>query len=104
MNDDSYPEGATRLRVAKSSSPAAVAGAIAGVIRDGRRADVHAIGDQAIGQAVRAVALARDYLLPDGFDVVCIPTLVEVETAEGRRRTAIALLVESRAEAQMSEE
>ena len=50
------------LKVSARSRPSAVAGAIAGVVRESGRAEVQAIGAGATNQAVKAVAIARDYL------------------------------------------
>ncbi|MAG35835.1 MAG: stage V sporulation protein S [Dehalococcoidia bacterium] len=83
------------LKVSSQSKPSAVAGAIAGVIRDAGRAEVQAIGAGAINQAIKAVAIARGYLAPAGMDVVCVPAFVEVRVNE-EERTAIKLIVEPR--------
>jgi stage V sporulation protein S len=77
---------------AKSRSPA-VAGAIAGVIREHRHAEVQAIGAGAVNQAVKAIAIARGYLERDGLDIACTPTFVEVDVG-GEERTAVKFLVE----------
>ena len=50
------------IKVAANSRATAVAGAIAGVIRERGRVDVRAIGASAVNQAVKAVAIARGYL------------------------------------------
>ncbi len=83
------------IRVAARSRSTAVAGAIAGVVRESGRAEVQAIGAGAVNQAVKAVAIARGYLELDGIDVICIPSFVEVEI-DGQERTAIKLSVEPR--------
>jgi stage V sporulation protein S len=83
------------LKVSAHSRPTAVAGAIAGSVRESRRAEVQAIGADAVNQAVKAVAVARGYLEQDNIDVICIPTFVDVEI-EGEERTAIKLIVEPR--------
>jgi stage V sporulation protein S len=83
------------LKVSARSRSTAVAGAIAGTIRESGRAEVQAIGAGAVNQAVKAVAIARGYLALDGIDVVCIPAFTEVEI-EGQERTAIRLVVEPR--------
>lgn len=83
------------LRVAAKSRPTAVAGAIAGTVRESKRAEVQAIGAQAVNQAVKAVAIARGYLALDGLDIICIPTFTEV-MIEDQERTAIKLIVEPR--------
>jgi stage V sporulation protein S len=83
------------LRVSARSRSTAVAGAIAGVVRESGRAEAQAIGAGAVNQAVKAVAIARGYLALDGIDVICIPVFTEVEI-EGQERTAMKLIVEPR--------
>jgi len=83
------------IRVSAQSRSTSVAGAIAGVVREFRRAEVQAIGAGAVNQAVKAVAIARGYLALDEIDVVCMPAFVEVEI-DGQERTAVRLIVEPR--------
>ncbi len=83
------------LKVSAHSRPSAVAGAIAAVVRHQGRADVQAIGAGATNQAIKAVAIARDYLKPDGIDIVVVPAFIDVMIAN-EERTAIRLVVESR--------
>ncbi len=83
------------IKVAAKSRSTAVAGAIAGVVRESGRAEVQAIGAGAVNQAVKAAAIARGYLELDGIDVICIPSFVEVDI-DGQERTAIKLSIEPR--------
>jgi stage V sporulation protein S len=83
------------LKVSAKSRPSAVAGAIAGVVRESGRAEVQAIGAGATNQAVKAVAIARDYLHETGIDAVCLPSFIDI-TIENEARTAILLVVEPR--------
>ena len=83
------------IKVAASSRSTAVAGAIAGVIREHKYAEVQAIGAGAVNQAVKATAIARGYLQLDGIDVICIPALVEI-MIDDQERTAVKLVVEPR--------
>lgn len=83
------------IKVASTSRSTAVAGAIAGVVREEGRAEAQAIGAGAVNQAIKAVAIARGYLALDGIDVICIPAFTEV-TIEGQERTALKLIVEPR--------
>lgn len=83
------------IKVAATSRSTAVAGAIAGVVREQGRVNVQAIGAGAVNQAVKAVAIARSYLELDGIDVICIPSFVEVMIG-GQERTAVRLSVETR--------
>ncbi len=83
------------LKVSARSRPSAVAGAIAGVVREAGRAEVQAIGAGATNQAVKAVAIARDYLHETGIEAVCLPAFIDV-TIDNEDRTAIRLIVEPR--------
>jgi stage V sporulation protein S len=81
--------------VAAQSKATAVAGAIAGIVREQGRVEVQAIGAGAVNQAVKAIAIARGFLALEGLDVVCIPGFADVEI-DGQERTAIRLAVEPR--------
>ena len=83
------------IKVSGTSRTSAVAGAIAGVVRESKRAEVQAIGASAINQAVKAMALARGYLTNDGYDIIIIPEFVDVQIEE-KVRTAIKFIVEPR--------
>jgi stage V sporulation protein S len=83
------------LKVSSKSSPSAVAGAMAGVIRERGSVEVQVVGAGALNQAIKAVAIARGYLTPSGVDLVCIPTFVDVEI-DGESRTGLRLLIEDR--------
>ncbi len=83
------------IKVSATSRTSAVAGAIAGVVRENKRAEVQAIGAGAVNQAVKALVLATGYLKGDGINVVAIPEFVDVEI-EDKIRTAVKLVVEPR--------
>jgi len=83
------------IKVSATSRTSAVAGAIAGVVREHKRAEVQAIGAGAVNQAVKALVLATGYLKGDGIDVVAVPEFVDVEI-EDKIRTAIKIVVEPR--------
>lgn len=80
------------IKVSGSSRTSAVAGAIAGVFRENKRAEVQAIGAGAVNQAIKALILARGYLKEDGYDVICAPEFADVDI-DGKVRTAIKLVV-----------
>jgi len=81
------------IKVSATSRTSAVAGAIAGVMREHHHADVQAIGASAVNQAVKALALAKGYLAEDGIDIYCIPNFVDVDI-DGKIRTAIKFTVD----------
>lgn len=83
------------LKVSSKSNPNAVAGALAGAIREKGMAEIQAIGAGAVNQAIKAIAIARGYVAPSGIDLVCIPAFTDV-TIDGEERTAIKLIVKPR--------
>ena len=83
------------LKVSSKSSPASVAGAIAGMIKDGVCVEIQAVGAGAVNQAVKAIAISRGFLSPVGIEVVCIPSFADI-VIDGEYRTAIRFSVEPR--------
>jgi stage V sporulation protein S len=83
------------IKVKATSRTAAVAGAIAGVIREKKHAEVQAIGAGAVNQAVKAMVLAKGYLAEENVALICAPEFVDVDI-DGKVRTAIKLVVEPR--------
>lgn len=81
------------IKVSANSRTSAVAGAIAGVIREHKYAEVQAIGAGAVNQAMKALALATGYLKGDGISIACKPEFVDL-TIDEKVRTAIKLIVE----------
>lgn len=80
------------IKVSAQSRSTAVAGAIAGVMREHGYAEIQAIGASAINQAVKAITIARSYLEQDNMDLAVVPSFIEV-TIEGSERTAVRMAV-----------
>lgn len=83
------------LKVSAQSQPKSVAGALAAVLRENLAAEVQAVGAGAVNQAVKAIAITRGFVAPNGIDLVVIPAFSEI-TIEGEERTAIKFIVEPR--------
>jgi stage V sporulation protein S len=83
------------IKVSATSRTSAVAGAIAGVIREHKRAEVQSIGAGAVNQAVKALVLASGYLKSDGIEITCLPEFAEIDI-DGKTRTAIKFVVTPR--------
>ncbi len=83
------------LKVSSKSSPASVAGAIAGMIKDGVPVEIQSVGAGAVNQAVKAIAISRGFLSPIGIEIVCIPSFADI-VIDGEYRTAIRFSVEPR--------
>ena len=83
------------LKVSTKSSPNAVAGALAGILRGGAQVELCVVGAGALNQAIKAIAIARTFVVDDGIDLICVPTFAEVDI-DGESRTALRVRVEDR--------
>ena len=83
------------LKVGADSKPKAVAGAVAAVLRERGTVELQAVGAGAVNQAVKAIAITRGFVAPNGIDLVAIPAFTKV-MIDGEERTAIKFLVEAR--------
>jgi len=81
------------IKVSATSRTSAVAGAIAGIVREHKHAEIQAIGAGAVNQAVKALVLATGYLKNDGINVRCVPEFADV-SIEDKMRTAIKLVID----------
>lgn len=96
QNSNNGKNSPEMIRVSAKSRVPAVAGAIAGVIREYRKVEMQAIGAGAINQTIKSLAVSRGYLVQDNLDIAVVPAFTEVEI-NGEVRTAMRLYVESRA-------
>ena len=83
------------LKVSSKSSPSKVAGAIANIFREYKSVELQAIGAGALNQAIKAIAIARGFLSPSGYNLVVIPAFNDV-LIDTKQKTAIKLIVESK--------
>lgn len=83
------------LKVASDSNPPDVAGAIVGVVKEEGEAELQSIGAPAVNQAIKAVAIARDYVEASEYNLVAVPAFRDVEI-NGEKRTAIRIAVRTR--------
>ena len=83
------------LKVSANSQPKSVAGALAAVLRENSVAQLQAIGAGAVNQAVKAIAITRGFVAPNGIDLIVVPAFVEI-TIDGEEKTAIKFIVEPR--------
>lgn len=81
------------IKVSSKSVPNSVAGAIASMIRTNDRIQIQVIGAAALNQAIKAIAIARGYIVPTGEELVCIPSFHDLMIDE-KEITAIRLIIE----------
>ncbi|MGL5513993.1 MAG: stage V sporulation protein S, partial [Sporomusa sp.] len=58
------------LKVSAQSNPKSVAGALAAVMRERGIAEVQAVGAGAVNQAIKAIAISRGFVAPNGIDLI----------------------------------
>ena len=80
------------MKVSRQSNANLVAGALATLIREKKEVAMVVIGAGALNQAMKAVAIARGFIVPTGFDLVVVPSFKEL-IVEEKERTALNLLV-----------
>jgi stage V sporulation protein S len=83
------------LKVSAKSNPKSVAGALAAVFRQNGNAEIQAVGAGAVNQAIKAIAIARGFIAPNGIDLVMVPAFTEI-VIDGEERTAIRFIIEPR--------
>jgi len=82
---NTHIENVTDLKVSAESDPNAVAGAVANMLREGKRVAAMAIGPLAVNTATVAMAKARSYLQDDKITLMFRPEFVKMDLADGER-------------------
>lgn len=73
------------LRVGASTPAQSLASAIANAIYDApdRKVTLRAVGAGAVNQAVKAIAIARGYAAPKGFNLCAVPAFATIQSRDG---------------------
>ena len=71
------------IRVAGSCQMGTVAHAIAGIVRAEEQVAVEATGAAQVNLAIKAIALARDYLQVDDIEIAFVPEMEGVLAGDG---------------------
>lgn len=71
------------LRVGAGSNPQSVASAIAHALYATKDVKLRAVGAGSVNQAVKAIAIARGYVAPRGYDLVCVPGFTTIQSRDG---------------------
>jgi stage V sporulation protein S len=83
------------IKVSSKSNPNKVAGAIASIFREKRELEIETIGAGALNQAIKAVAIARGFVIPSGDNLVVIPSFNDIVIGD-EAKTAIKLIIEAK--------
>ncbi len=81
------------LKVASTSRPNSVAGAIVNALEKDNVVEAHAIGAGAVNQAVKAIAIAQRLMERRGANIKVIPGFMDIEI-DGEEKTGIRFVIE----------
>ena len=81
------------IRVSSSSKPSKVAGALTSLLREHKSVQIQVIGAASLNQAMKAIAIARGYIAPGGYEIYCIPSFYDL-TIDDQVITYLILNVE----------
>ena len=82
----------TTFRVRRDTNSKNLSGAITSVLQEEEELMINAIGAGAVNQAVKAIAIARTYLAPFGYDINIRPSFKTLEV-DGVERSTITIMV-----------
>ncbi len=83
------------LRVAADSNIKAVAGALVATFKTQGKVELYAVGAGAVNQVVKAIAISRGFVAPNGINLVFIPAFSQT-LINGEVKTGIKFLVQKR--------
>ena len=81
------------IRVSSSSKPSKVAGALTSLLLEHKSVQIQVIGAASLNQAMKAIAIARGYIAPGGYEIYCIPSFYDL-TIDDQVITSLRLNVE----------
>ena len=81
------------IRVSSSSKPSKVAGDLTSLLREHKSVQIQVIGAASLNQAMKAIAIARGYIAPGGYEIYCIPSFYDL-TIDDQVITSLRLNVE----------
>ena len=81
------------IRVSSSSKPSKVAVSLTSLLREHKSVQIQVIGAASLNQAMKAIAIARGYIAPGGYEIYCIPSFYDL-TIDDQVITSLRLNVE----------
>lgn len=85
------------LKVGSNTQPGKLAGAIAGIVREDGKVEAQSVGAAALNKLVKAVVLARRFVITEGIDLYMVPSFEMVPHPSGEGEiSAIKMVIEAR--------
>lgn len=88
-------DGRVEMRVAGSSPPEKLAGAIVKFVEEGKKVSLCAMGAGAVNQAVKGSIIARTICSSKGMDMYLIPGFVD-QVADDEHKSAVQFYIKFR--------
>lgn len=86
----------TEVKVSKTSNAKSLAGSIAKILREEETVTARAVGPFAVNQLVKGIAIARGYVIQNGYELTCYPTFTDV-LINGMQNTAVTMIIKREA-------
>lgn len=84
------------IKVSSKSISQKVAGSIANSFREGnKKVEIQTVGAGAVNQAIKAISIARGYVAPLGYNLICIPAFYDI-MIDNQEKSAIKIIVENK--------
>lgn len=80
------------LKVSSATNAPKLAGALTAVVREDGGATMQCIGAGAVNQAVKATAIARGFLAPQGIEICILPGFKDISVG-GSKKTSVNMEV-----------
>lgn len=80
------------LRVSSKSNPNKVGSSIVWMEKEGKQIEVQGIGNGAVGQSTKAVAIANGFVEKEGYKFISEPVWVDL-VVDGKERSGIKLVL-----------
>lgn len=85
------------MKVGSNTSVGSLAGAIAGTVKEDGKVEAQAVGAGALNKLVKAVVLARRFVITEGIDLCMVPSFEAVPHSSGEGEiNSIKMVIEAR--------
>lgn len=93
------------MKVSSNTSVGSLAGAIAGIVREDGKVEAKCVGAGALNKLVKAVILARKFVITEGIDLYMVPSFETVPHSSGEGEiSVIKMLIEARTKTRLDGE
>lgn len=81
------------IKVASATPAGTLGSAVSHAVQSGKPVALRAVGAGAVNQGIKAIAIARGYLAPLGFNITCLPAFCNVRMPDNQELSGILLRI-----------